>query len=160
MRPSIGSGIVGGFAGTKNEAFGALLGALVAMAVCLPRVQAQSSPLPLGTIKDVRPLSPCPSGYTLGMTCFQAEMSCPQTVDLPFTFGYENPTGIPKGTIVFLNGGGGTNPAAGQFGLAYLNHGYQIVQLAWNTAWEETGNGTGTTIKLAACLPATILNYV
>jgi hypothetical protein len=144
----------------KKKVLVALLGALFAVYVCLPLVHAQFSALPIGSIKSVKPLSPCPSGYTSGMTCFQAEMSCPQTVDVRFTFGYENPVGIVNGTIVFFSGSGGTIPAVGDFGLAYLNRGYQIVQLAWNTAWEETGRGTSASIKLAACRPATFLNYV
>lgn len=123
---------------------------------------AQSSPLPLGTISDVRSAPSCPVGYATGASCFTAMVSCPNTLDLPFTFGYENPQqgGAMSGTIVFFNGADGTVPGGSEFATALLQAGYRLVQINWDTAWEDALSGVGTDIKTAACRPATFLNFV
>src|SRR5277367_924590 len=124
-------------------------------------VHAQRSPLPLGEVLDVRKLASCSAGYFKGMTCFQGQMSCPSTANIEFTYGLEEPSGTPIGTIVFLEGGNGTNVSGGQTYLQrYLLSGFRIVQLAWKSAWESTGTGLKADIKTAACRPATLLNYI
>jgi hypothetical protein len=79
-----------------------------------------------------------------------------------------------NGLVVFFNGGDGTVPAGDSTGTPsnplsmltyYFTQGYEIVQLAWDTPWEETDNPGQTTpypgnIQNAACRPATFLNYV
>jgi hypothetical protein len=121
---------------------------------------------PLGTVENVVSLPACPSGYFQGMRCFQATVSCPGTVDLPVTFGYENPNGTPLGTIFTHSGGGGTLPYNGGLGTttdymdSYLNAGYQVVQMAWLSPWEDVGAGFAASIATAACRPATLMQYI
>jgi hypothetical protein len=72
-----------------------------------------------------------------------------------------NPAQEPLGTIVMLNGGGGTAPYGTiEYAQAYLAQGYQIVFFMWDTDWEYSNGDTGNSIKYAACLPATFLQYV
>lgn len=127
---------------------------------------AQSPPLPLGNVVIVqRPVS-CPSGFFAGMTCEEVKVTnCPGDADLSNVFlGVRNPGSTPKGTIFLHGGGGGQQPFnAGPSGSTYVDQylqaGYQVVQMAWPSAWEDTGEQTKS-IKLAACRPATILAYV
>jgi hypothetical protein len=133
----------------------------LAMVSTFTYVHAQSAPLPLGKVLDVRKLASCSGGFYKGMTCFQAEMSCPSTAEIQFTYGSEEPSGIPVGTVVFLEGGNGTSAAGGEDYLArYLESGFQVVQMAWKSAWEATGQGNAASIKTAACRPATFLNFI
>jgi hypothetical protein len=119
---------------------------------------AQSTPLPLGSVTAVAPLSPCPTGYSPGASCFQAKVSCPNTADIRVTYGFINPSGIPRGTIVLLRGAGGTQPGLGNYAATYLHDGYRVVQTAWATNWEDTGLPTKN-IQTAACRAATLLNF-
>ena len=124
-------------------------------------VRAQQSPMRLGKVSAVTQLSSCSNGFFPGMTCFHAEMSCPNTVNIGLSFGELSPTQAARGTIVFLEGGPGTTPFANpDYGSAYLAAGYQIVELAWDTPWEITQSIAGNNIKNAACRPATFLKYV
>jgi len=125
-------------------------------------VRAQRAPLPLGTVVDTGKLQSCPSGYYPGMSCFRGQVdNCQNASILGFTYGYKNPEGEVLGTVVFLEGGGGTNaydyPTYAQ---TYLANGYQVIYMAWDTDWELTDGESGTNIKDAACRPATVLNYL
>jgi hypothetical protein len=122
---------------------------------------AQSTPLPLGQVNTpVRPIA-CPEGFARGTACYTASVSCPNTLDLEFTYGVTNPSGR-QGTIVFFNGQDGTAPGFGQYVAAYTSsaHNFQTVQVIWSTAWEDTGSGTGSSLKSAACRPATLMNWL
>jgi hypothetical protein len=126
---------------------------------------AQSPRLPLGVVTNAHKLSNCPQGYYPGATCYQATVTCPNTADISATYGYTNPSGIQRGTILLFGGGGGTQPQPGNPGTAnfvtnYLQAGYQAVQTAWATNWEDTGLAGAKSIKTAACRAATLLNYV
>lgn len=126
---------------------------------------AQSGQLPLGTV-SVTPMLSCPTGYYPGAKCFQAVVNCPDTATIQATYGYVNPSGKPRGTIVFFNGKGGTQTYGGggtngtSYGAKYLQDGYRIVQTAWATDWENTGIANMLSVKTAACRPATLLNYL
>jgi hypothetical protein len=125
---------------------------------------AHSPRLPLGTV-NASPMLSCPSGYYPGSRCFQAVVSCPNTADIQVTYGYVNPSGTPRGTIVFFNGQGGTQTYGGSdttngYGTKYLQDGYRIVQNAWATDWENAGVANNMSVKNAACRPATLLNYL
>jgi hypothetical protein len=134
---------------------------LLAIAASSTAVHAQRAPLPLGTVQDVVELASCPTGYVAGMTCFEAQMSCPGTANIGFTYGVENPAGTLAGTIVFLEGGAGKNESGSQnFLQQYLKNGFRIVQMTWQSAWEVTGRPNPASIKTAACRPATFLNYI
>src|SRR5277367_1624079 len=112
---------------------------------------------PLGMVQSPTTLSVCPSGEwfqytdTSGtshpMNCVSATLaSCPTVGDLAFTYGYLSPSGITtsdvKGVIVYFDGGDGTqplakgSPTAGDMVKYYFEQGYEIVQLAWSSAWE------------------------
>ena len=148
-----------------KNALNALLGAAFASTLFFSvALHAQRAPLPLGTInpREVTQLRSCPAGYYSGMTCFQGTVTaCPNAVDLGFTYGYENPSRRIAGTIVFMEGGGGTSAYSDpSYAQKYLANGYQVVYMAWDSDWEFSSNNTGSSIKDAACRPATFLNYI
>lgn len=137
---------------------------LLLLNLSLKSASAQS-PLPLGDVTGINELPSCPAGYFPGASCFEATVSCPNALDIPVTYGLVDPSGVPRGMIVFFNGSGGTAPygAANRgrsYAATYLQAGYQIVQLAWETDWEDTGITGGRSVKTAACRPATLLNYL
>ncbi len=148
----------------RNTLLAALGAAFVVMAITTAMAHAQRAPLPLGFIDShsIIKLQECPTGYYPGMTCYSGKVqSCQFADDLGFTYGYETPSGDLAGTIVLLEGGGGTNPYMDpDYAQTYLQEGYQVVYLAWDTDWEFTGSGTGSSIKYAACRPATFLQYI
>src|SRR5579885_3485403 len=76
----------------------------------VPVMAQHSRRLPFGTVSGVTQLASCPSGFLLGMTCYQAQVTCPSTAGLGFFYGVENPTAALKGTIVFFGGSDGTLP--------------------------------------------------
>ena len=78
-----------------------------------------------------------------------------------------------KGVIVLHSGQDGTTPAGDSVGITdgdfqfadyYFQQGYEVVQLAWDSAWEATQTFTGPppygNIQYAACRPATFFNYI
>ncbi len=127
------------------------------------RASAQSS-LPLGSVTGVSQLPSCPFGFFPGASCFEATVSCPDTLDIEVTYGFTNPSGVPRGTIVLFNGSGGTQPYGGanrgrNYAETYLSQGYQIAQSSWESDWEDSGITAGKSVKTAACRPATLLNF-
>jgi hypothetical protein len=146
----------------RNRLLAALLVAFAAMALGALPAHAAHAPLQLGTVNSIFQLSSCPAGYMRGMTCFRGTVeNCPNTSALGFTYGFSNPVGSLSGTIVFHDGGGGTTPYSDPtYAEKYLAYGYQVIFLAWDKDWEGSSNGgTGTSIKYAACRPATLFNY-
>ncbi len=134
------------------------------IAVTAPFAFGQKTALATGTInpQTVIQLRSCPAGYIHGMTCYKGQVqACPQTVDLGFTYGVKDPVQRSAGTIIFLEGGGGTYGAPEpDYAETYLQHGFQVVYLTWDQDWEYTNGNTGKSIKSAACRPATFLQYV
>ncbi len=136
------------------------------VAVAASRAAAQSPPLPLGNVVLVQRPVACPAGFFTGMTCEEVKVAnCPGNVDLTnVILGIKLPGATPKGTIVLHGGGGGrqpfnAGPAGSTYVDQYLQAGYVVVQLAWPSDWEDTGEATKS-IKLAACRPATLLAYI
>ena len=136
------------------------------------RAQAQSNPLPLGTVVP-NPLGilpfPCSSAlngnhFLPGMTCWDAAITCPNTQSIGITYGYSFPSGSNLGTIVMFSGGAGTSPSEyADDNVAYATiyqTNYVIVQVEYDSAWEDPTNSTGGKILDAACRPATFLNWV
>jgi hypothetical protein len=148
----------------KNFVLAALGGALALIALASIPARAQRTPLSLGDIdkRSISRLQTCPPGYYAGMSCFSGEVeNCSNAENLGFTYGYKNPDGDIAGTIIFMEGDGGTDPYSDpSYTKAYLQQGYQVMYLAWDSDWEYTGNDTGNSIKYAACRPATFLQYV
>src|SRR5258708_11020766 len=98
---------------------------------------AQSPTLSLGTVGGVTPLSSCPSGYATGGRCFRATVSCPNTLNIQVIYGYVNPSGTPRGTIVEFSGGGGAAPhgsgtATARYNPTSLHAGYRHVPRSWD----------------------------
>lgn len=106
------------------------------------------------------------------MNCVGAMLTaCSNVQDLSFAYGYLLPSGTVHGVIVYFDGGDGMSPAgeAPEFDMLqyYVSQGYEVVQVAWSSAWEATYNPFPITtpptfgnIQNAACRPATFLNYV
>jgi hypothetical protein len=149
----------------------AVLGLLVVCAAALG-ARGQSNSLPLGTPTLSDGLLVACSSITVpnhamfgtGMTCGRMIISCPGVSTLGVTYGSYVPAN-PKGTIVLMAGAGGTMPAglAGEetsYANDYEAMGYAVVQLEWDSAWEDATNGSGGSILAAACRPATFLNWV
>jgi len=85
------------------------------------------------------------------------------------TIGYLNPVGVisglaaAKGLIVLHGGDGGTTPESFALTDAYFRAGFEVVQVAWDNAWEFAyANMTGKTgnIMVAACRPATVFSWI
>jgi hypothetical protein len=147
----------------SNRAYLTLAFAAVCLTIILgtARAHSQANSLPLGEVKlPVEPAS-CPPGFPNEARCYTGSVSCPDTTDIAFTYGVVNPGGT-DGTIVFFNGQDGTTPGFSQFIPAYTPpaRNFQTVQVIWATPWEDTGNGTGNSLKAAACRPATILDWM
>lgn len=123
----------------------------------------EPTPLLLGTVTGVGSTT-CTAGYNTGTTCFKGTVNCTGAAPLNFIYG-ELGSGA-NGTIVIFNGGAGTvdqGPGGSpSFANDYSNQGYRVVQVVWNdTAWENTASsGSGSSIKVAACRPATVMHYV
>jgi hypothetical protein len=159
---------------------------LAALAFCLLIAAAQpaqaSGSLSTGQVQDLVPLSTCPGGQwfsyhsggtTYPMNCVAANLrGCSNVEDLGFTFGYLSPAGIipglVQGVIAYFDGGDGTTAAGEATELQMMNYyfqqGYEVVEVAWSSAWEAAYNPfppqTYGNVQNAACRPATFLNYV
>lgn len=160
--------------------------AVATIACCLFAIPAHASvtcggSISCGTFTPTGTVSDCGAGwyyYTNGTTtthmhCQKADSTGCSGTDpngLTSTFGYLDPskvngTGITTtlGTIVMLGGGDGTAPESFQLTDAYFKAGYEVVQLAWDDAWEITQDpfkDIAPNIQAAACRPATFLNWV
>jgi hypothetical protein len=145
----------------KIRAVTALILTCMAMILGSGWAHAQSKPLPLGQVNlPVNSVS-CPSGFSAGTACFSGTVSCPETVDIGFTYGVVNAGGT-EGTVVFFNGQFGTTVGFAQEVTAFTppKHDFQTVQVIWATPWEETGKGNAANVKTAACRPATLMDWL
>jgi hypothetical protein len=82
------------------------------------------------------------------------------TPNLEFVYSYVIPPSL-RGTIVLFSGDGGVLGDVKQsqlYAADYYNLGYEIVEVAWSTDWEQTSDNLG--ILTAGCRPAGFLNYV
>ncbi len=140
-----------------------LLSAGIALA-CFAR--AQSTPTCTVNSDFVRPNCDPNKGWLIGETCVHKTVSCSSVngvtiQDLGITFGYLTPR-RPKGTIIFFSQSGGTTPgesgAQGYPG-TYYSAGFQVVQTAWDSDWEDTGTLTKN-IAYAAGRVAALLGYM
>jgi hypothetical protein len=129
----------------------AVLGLLFLTAV---EGHCQTNPLPLGTVSNVQSVSSCLTGFASGASCWTATVSCPPLPDIVVTFGIKGTA--TKGTVIFVNGDGGTLPYGQPYVAPYGNAGLSSVQLAFATSWELGG---ASNLMQAACRPATMMNY-
>jgi hypothetical protein len=144
----------------KNIMCGALMICL-AIIFSSGSAHAQSKILPIGQVNPPVNSVPCSPGFGTGTACFKGTISCPDTLDIGFTYGVVNRGGT-DGTVVFFNGQYGTTVGFTQYIAPYTppQHNFQTVQVIWATAWEDTGNGSGSSLKAAACRPATLLDWL
>ncbi|MGC1372231.1 MAG: hypothetical protein WA824_08840 [Candidatus Sulfotelmatobacter sp.] len=157
---------------------------LIGLAVCLQPLPAAAQQLTLGTVATPTLLSTCPSsanfasGTTPAITCYSTNISGCSGVDTQdLVYGVATPTGALFGTIVMLAQGGGTmfmGDYATDYVQNYLNAHYQVIQVVWGGTglngspgpqpWEVTKlsnlSPSNANIGLAACKPATFLNWV
>jgi hypothetical protein len=156
------------------SAFASLVVTILVVSVLPVRAQNQTGlgTFSLGTL--AMPPTNCPAGasgtneFAGGMQCYTGNtIACTGSDTITFSFGYATPSGTPQGTIVLLPGGGGQDAGPEQekkFAAYYYGKGYQVVQLQWDTDWEDVNNGNppGYTpnIEVAACRPATFLSYI
>jgi hypothetical protein len=139
-----------------------------AFVTCLfaaPRSEAQSLPLPLGSVTSITNVN-CTAGFTSGSSCQHLIIhGCAKAIDLGVTIGMLTPA-VPKSTIVLFTGSTGTRPTGGAFATDYLKSGYRVVDVAWDakpaSGWEDTGINSHEPANLltGACRPATLLNYL
>lgn len=149
-----------------------LLYCLAVMLGLIVSVQAQNTVL--GRFTLGKPAS-CPSAknstdpFASGMSCFvDNSISCPDTENIGLSFGHLMPSGVPLGVVVLLPGAGGQNASQEQetqFATKYAAAGYEVVQLQWDSDWEDSTSGNPDSphplnIQAAACRPATFLSHV
>jgi hypothetical protein len=162
---------------------GIALAAFVVFVFAAAPLAHGSNPLPLGSLQlNLRAVRCAPEDgwysytnpnnqQTYNLNCFTAVVTCPNTQAIALTFGYLNPVGIvpnapsqANGVIVIHPPGTGTTPPDDGLPGKYFTNGYEIVELAWANAWEQTYDpfqpGNVPSIQNAACRPATFLNYV
>jgi hypothetical protein len=99
------------------------------------------------------------------MSCDKATVSCTNTDDISVIFGHKTPASTVKGTIFLHAGSGGTaafsyGPAGESYVNSYYNSGYRVVELEWASDWEIATSAGPENVKIAACRPATLLNYI
>ncbi|HEY1656959.1 MAG TPA: Ig-like domain-containing protein [Candidatus Sulfotelmatobacter sp.] len=110
----------------------------------------------VGTVSQQTPVA-CGNGYPSGSVCTQAVVSCPNTVDMTFTYGVDAGTGA--GSILIFNGAGGVIPGGKNYILSFNAVGYTGIQVAWTSTWQDTGL-TAKNILTAACRISTVGNYL
>lgn len=127
-----------------------------------PPTSTTPTPLPLGTVTiPTAPPAVCATGYLVGAECTLAQVTCPNTASIGVSFGITQPTGPVSGTVFLFSSGHGRKPYTDGVDSpdAYVSAGYRVVQMAWDTDWEDTGLSTKN-IKAAACRGVTLMNYI
>jgi hypothetical protein len=98
------------------------------------------------------------------MTCWDATITCPNTQSIGITYGWSFPSGSNFGTIVMFSGGPGTAPSEYADDIPAYAANYQtnyvVIQIEYDSAWEDPTNSNGGNVLNAACRPATFLNWV
>jgi hypothetical protein len=152
----------------------------LAALICALGVQAQTAPPTSGTILtgsvvlyndgSQYPLGTCPTDFwspappSTAPVCYQATMTCANasTPNIIFVYSYVQQTATPLGTIVLFSGTGGEPGGLAvnnKFAQDYYSQNYEVVEVAWQTEWEQTASAP-LGILTAACRPAGFLNYV
>lgn len=110
---------------------------------------------PLGTVSGVTSGVPCGgSGAAAGAECTRMTVHCPGIPDIT---GFVAVSRVPtaRGTITVHSGAGGMDYYSTNVP-QFLSSGFNVVQVRWETQWEDTGQG----ILPAACRVATIVQWV
>lgn len=139
----------GSIATSLSRAAVLVLTLLVAIVVYSAPAHALSGSLPIGIVQTSGNPFTCVGSHwfqheSTPMTCQSAQVkNCSNVTDIGFTFGYLQPIVPYLGTIVLLAGADGTIPSVApgaelDYARDYYNAGYEIVQVAWDSAWELT----------------------
>lgn len=119
--------------------------------------------LSLGGVRTTNAIDPtCPQGSV----CQAIEVTCEKVSETAAAFvAVSDPSGVPRGIVVFTTGSGGENWAleGGErraFLTQLLADGFRVVQLRWASNWlvSSPGNDAGT--ARLACRPATAFNWI
>ena len=111
----------------------------------------------------------CPSGSSIGGTCYAVVLSCPNINDFTGYIKVTYPTGTPVGTVLFLGGGTGDSLYEDfTYGDTLLNDvlqdGFTIAQISWGqpfTTTQPNGWQTGPGgIRAVACRFATLAQWI
>src|ERR1039458_6745724 len=70
----------------KNLALAALAAICLAISLGTGSAYAQSNPLPLGKVNQPVKSVTCPDGFDSGTACHASTVSCPDTLDIGFTY--------------------------------------------------------------------------
>ncbi len=104
----------------------------------------------------------CPPGFV----CQGIEVSCSGVAaDAPGFVAVANPTGPPRGVVLFTTGGSGMGYAFrgrsdSDLRDQLLADGFSIVQLRWDTNWLESSPGNDAGTARLGCRPATVVKWV
>lgn len=128
-----------------------------------PEIVPNPDDYSLGALRMIQAADPnCPSGFT----CQGIQVSCSGvTADAPGFLAVANPTGAPRGVVLFTSGGSGMGYAFRGRGDSVLRDqlladGFKIVQLSWDTNWLESSPGNAAGTARLGCRPATVVKWV
>ncbi|MDQ3389552.1 MAG: hypothetical protein M3483_08620 [Gemmatimonadota bacterium] len=143
---------------------GSLLSACTAADPAGPEPERpDSATYSLGSLRTTSAMaSDCPPGQS----CQGIVVTCPGvTADAPAFVAVANPTGPPRGVVLFTTGGSGMGwvfRARSREALLdqLLADGFRVVQLAWETNWLESSPGNDAGTARLGCRPATVVRWV
>ena len=101
-----------------------------------------------------------------GTVCQGIAVTCAGVIrTIPAFVAVSNPTGSPRGVVVFTTGSGGeTYALAGNARSALLDQlradGFKVVQLRWDANWIEAARGNDAGTARLACRPATAFKWI
>ena len=119
-------------------------------------------PYPLGTLRTTAAVDPtCPPGHACqGMT-----VTCPNVAaDAPGFLAVAEPTGTPRGVVVFFRGGDGRRWVLDAGRADLLQElgaaGFRVVQVRWAEPWLFSSPGEEAGADRLACRPATAVRWI
>lgn len=128
-----------------------------------PPALPPGSTLTLGTLQTNSAQDAlCPPGTA----CQGIAVSCAGVAEtIPGFVAVSNPTGTPRGVVVFTTGSGGeTYALAGNQRTALLDQlradGFRVVQLRWDANWIEAVRNNDAGTSRLACRPATAFKWI
>lgn len=127
---------------------------IAACAACSAQPTLDSDPTTLGSVSNTSSVT-CPADAPAGATCTALVVRCPRLDDLGVTVVSSGPAS-PAATILLHNNVGGVTLLDDGFAAAYLAAGFRVVQVEWQSDWEQSSVG----IKHAACRYATLLEWI
>jgi hypothetical protein len=136
-------------------------GVLVAVLACSSRSPSTTAAPPIDTDPTVlgavtsASSGPCPADAPPAAACTAVTVACPNLDDLDAVVAVTEPTGTALGTVYLHNNLGGTTVLDGGFVGTYTAAGLRVVQVEWQSDWQQSQIG----LKHAACRYATLLAW-